>query len=171
MVMEQEWPGIPILFFFLFSYYKLESRSCLPKENRTIAIVNGLEGYQTLQDAFREIFEDINKMIALKKLQYITKKSTLNFFLGGYYKSILLMMGRKGATCNYTYAWLDVRMPQTQTGIYLNPCLIQALTTQAKNLSQAPLCSNIWGPTLTVTMHNNTTPGAKCTKLIDGKYR
>ena len=48
-----------------------------------------------------------------------------------------------------------VRLPQTQTGIYLNTGLIQGLTTKAKNLSLSPSCPNIRGPTLTISMHDH----------------
>ena len=96
--------------FILLSFSILQTGESVmyAKENRTIAIVNGSEGYQTLQEAFREIFEDINKMIASGKLTVNNKEVNTEFFLGGDYKFILLMLGLKGTTSNYACAWCKV---------------------------------------------------------------
>lgn len=66
------------------------------KGNRTIAIVNGSEGYETIKEAFGSIFEEIN-MISTGKLSVNDKEINMDFF-------ILLMLGLKGATSNYACA-------------------------------------------------------------------
>jgi len=92
-----------------FSILQTEESVMSAKGNRTIAIVNGSESYQTLQEAFGEIFEDINNMISSGKLTVNDKEINTEFFLGGDYKFILLMLGLKGATSNYACAWCKVQ--------------------------------------------------------------
>ena len=70
------------------------------KGNRTIAIVNAPECHQTVQEAFGGTFEEINVMIDNGKLSVNGKEIKTEFFLGGDYKYILLMLGLRGATSN-----------------------------------------------------------------------
>ena len=57
-------------------------------------------------------------------------------------------------------SWEDLivmvyEMAQTQTEVYPSNCLIHAFSGDGKNLSVASSCSNIRGPTLTITMHDH----------------
>ena len=55
------------------------------KGNRTIAVVNASEGYQTLKESFGGIFEDINQLTASGKLAVNGKQVNTEFFLAGDY--------------------------------------------------------------------------------------
>jgi hypothetical protein len=59
----------------------------------TIAEVKGTESYETLRDSFGEVFKDINESIKKKKLCINGKELTLENFLGGDYKFILILIG------------------------------------------------------------------------------
>lgn len=71
------------------------------KGNHTIAVVKGKENYSTLQESFGDVFQEINKLNSEKKIKVNDRVINLEFFLGGDYKFILLMMGLKGATSYY----------------------------------------------------------------------
>ena len=51
-----------------FSILQTEQSVMSAKGNRTIAVVNASEGYQTLKESFGEIFEEINQLVASVKL-------------------------------------------------------------------------------------------------------
>ena len=71
------------------------------KGNRTIGIVNGTEGYQTVKVS-------INSLIDSGKLTVDGQDLNTEFYLGGDYKFILLTLGLKGATSYYVCAWCKV---------------------------------------------------------------
>ena len=91
-----------------FSILQTEQSVMSAKGNRTIAVVNASEGYQTLKESFGGIFGEINQLIASGKLAVNGKEVNTEFFLGGDYKFILLMLGLKGATSNYACAWCKI---------------------------------------------------------------
>lgn len=66
--------------------------------NHTIAIVKGSESYNTLNESFGMVFNEINNLINEKQITINDSKFNLEFFLGGDYKFLLIMMGMKGAT-------------------------------------------------------------------------
>lgn len=68
--------------------------------NRTIAIVDGSE-FESIKEAFEGIFHEINTMVSSGKLTVNNKEENLDFFLGGDYNFIFLMLGLKGAISNY----------------------------------------------------------------------
>ena len=78
------------------------------KGNHTIAVVKGKEDNDVLKHCFRDVFNDINDMLREKKLDLGEDTVNLEFFLGGDYKFILLMMGLSGATSNYACAWCKI---------------------------------------------------------------
>ena len=78
------------------------------KGNHTIAIVKGKENYETLQESFADVFNEINRLNSEKKIEVNDRVINLEFFLGGDYKFILLMMGLKSATSNYACVWCKV---------------------------------------------------------------
>jgi hypothetical protein len=76
------------------------------KGNTTIAVVKGSESYKTIKEAFSDVFKNINELVKVKKLSLNEKDNIgLEFFLGGDYKFILLMLGLKSATSNYACSW------------------------------------------------------------------
>ena len=92
--------------FILMSFAILQSTDDVlaAKGNHTIAVVKGKEDYDVLKHCFRDVFNDINDMLREKKLDLGEDTVNLEFFLGGDYKFILLMMGLSGATSNYACA-------------------------------------------------------------------
>ena len=78
------------------------------KGNRTIGIVNGSEGYQTIKESFESLFKEINGLIATGKITVDDQDVETEFYLGGDYKFILLMLGLKGATSNYACTWCKI---------------------------------------------------------------
>lgn len=78
------------------------------KGNRTIAIVSGKEDYATIKESFCDVINKINTLAAAGKLLVEGKDIHTEFFLGGDYKFILMMLGLKGAISNYACAWCKV---------------------------------------------------------------
>lgn len=78
------------------------------KGNRTIAVVNGKEEYSNLKESFGEIFHEINEMISEGMIDTGRQEIKTEFFLGGDYKYILLMLGLNSAAANYSCAWCKV---------------------------------------------------------------
>lgn len=62
------------------------------KGNHTIAVVKGKENCSTSQESFGDVFQEINKLNSEKKVKVNDRVINLEFFLGGDYKFILLMM-------------------------------------------------------------------------------
>ena len=96
--------------FILMSFALLHSDDevMAAKGNHTIAVVKGKEDYNTLGKSFADVFKDINSLISKKKIEVGGKSLNLEFFLGGDYKFILLMMGLKGATSHYACVWCKI---------------------------------------------------------------
>ena len=96
--------------FILMSFALLHSDDevMAAKGNHTIAVVKGKEDYNTLRQSFADVFKDINSLISKKKMEVGGKSINLEFFLGGDYKFILLMMGLKGATSYYACVWCKI---------------------------------------------------------------
>ena len=70
--------------------------------NHTVVIVKGPECYQTLQESFATVFSEINELIQDEQPITINNSSfNLEFFLGGDYKFLLLMLGMKCVTSMY----------------------------------------------------------------------
>ena len=78
------------------------------KGNCTIAFVNGNEEYSNLKESFGKIFHEINEMISEGTIDTGRQEIKTEFFLGGDYKYILLMLGLNSATANYACAWCKV---------------------------------------------------------------
>ncbi|CAB4029215.1 Hypothetical predicted protein [Paramuricea clavata] len=78
------------------------------KGNHTIAVVKGKEDYVVLKNCFKDVLSDTNDMVREKKIDLGEDIVNLEFFLGGDYKFILLMMGLSGATSNHACAWCKI---------------------------------------------------------------
>jgi hypothetical protein len=96
--------------FVLISFSMLQLRESVmsSKENRTIAVLNGHEDYNTLKESLRDVFIEINAMIHEGQLSVGDSTVKTEFFLGGDYKFLLLLLGLKGATSNYACMWCKV---------------------------------------------------------------
>ena len=85
--------------FILLSFSILQTDECVmsAKGNRTIGVVNGTEGYQTIKVSFGSLFKEINSLIDSAELTVDGQDLNTEFYLGGDYKFLLLMLGLKGA--------------------------------------------------------------------------
>ena len=91
-----------------FSILQTGEQVMTAKGNRTIAILNGKEDYNSLKQAFGNIFDEINSVITKAKVAVNGKEVQTDYFLGGDYKFILIMLGLNGATGNYACAWCTI---------------------------------------------------------------
>ena len=87
-----------------FALLQLGDDVMAAKGNHTIAVVKGKEDYETLQKCFGDVFRDINTVVIEKKIEVDGTTINLEFFSGGDYKFILLMMGLREATSHYACA-------------------------------------------------------------------
>jgi len=96
--------------FLILSFCLLqnEENAMSSKGNRTIAVVNGPEGYDTVRDSLKKPVEEINNLIAKKSINFNGKNYALDFFLGGDYKILLIVMGLSGATSDYACLWCKI---------------------------------------------------------------
>lgn len=78
------------------------------KGNRILAIINGKEDYSSLKESFGSIFNEINSMISDAKITIKGHDLEKQFFLGGDYKFILIMLGLSAATANYACTWCKI---------------------------------------------------------------
>ena len=76
--------------------------------NHTIAIVKVSERYSTLKESFGTAFTEINETIKQGHITVDDSKFNVEFFLGGDYKFLPLMMGMKGATSIYSCLWCKI---------------------------------------------------------------
>ena len=96
--------------FILLSFSILQTGQNVmsAKGNRTIAVVNGPEDFDTLKNSFGSIFTEINTLIAQGYLEIDGKHVETEIFLGGDYKFILMILGLKSATSNYACSWCKI---------------------------------------------------------------
>ena len=96
--------------FILLSFSLLQAGDDVMSSsgNHTIAIVKGSESYSTLKESFSTVFNDINETIKQGNITVNDSKYNIEFFLGGDYKFLLLMMGMKGATSIYACLWCKI---------------------------------------------------------------
>ena len=96
--------------FILLSFSLLQQTDSVmsARGNHTIAVVKGEEKYETLKESFRHVFDEINALNRSKKLKIDDKDYNVELFLGGGYKFILILLGMKSATSNYSCAWCKV---------------------------------------------------------------
>ena len=60
------------------------------------------------KDSFGMIFQEINNLIVVGEITINDSKLNLEFFLGGDYKLLLIMMDMKAATSNFACVWCKI---------------------------------------------------------------
>ncbi|CAB4040848.1 unnamed protein product [Paramuricea clavata] len=95
--------------FMMFSFALLQQDVMSSKHNKTVAIINGKEDYETLKTALPDFFEQINSLIE-KGIVYLLmrRRSSWTFSLGGDYKLLLMIMGLNAATADYACLWCEI---------------------------------------------------------------
>ena len=91
-----------------FSILQTGDQVMTAKGNITRAILNGQKDYSSLKESFGSIFSEISSMITEAKITVRDTEIETEFFLGGDYKFILIMLGLNGATTNYACAWCKI---------------------------------------------------------------
>ena len=96
--------------FVILSFALLQSGSQVmsSKGNRTLAIVNGPENYDTIKDSMQNIINEINSVASDGKIKIDGKDRNVELFLGGDTKFLLMAMGMKGATSDYACLWCKI---------------------------------------------------------------
>ncbi|KAJ7383407.1 hypothetical protein OS493_028083 [Desmophyllum pertusum] len=87
---------------FVCSFSLLDDgQTCLSSSgNHTIAVVKGKEEHETLKSSLSNVIKDVNSLIDDGYMIIDGRKVSLEFYLGGDYKFLLIAMGMKGATSN-----------------------------------------------------------------------
>ena len=93
--------------FMMMSFTLLQRNEDVmsPKHNRTIAIVNGPEYYETLQTSLHNLFQEIDDLIDKGNISIDENEIKLDFFLGGDLKFLLIIMGLNSATADFACLW------------------------------------------------------------------
>ena len=78
------------------------------KGNRTIAVVNGPEEYDTIKDSLSNVLNEINNLVDSKFIEVDGVTCPIEIFLGGDYKILLIIMGLSYATSDYACLWCKV---------------------------------------------------------------
>lgn len=78
--------------FMMFSFALLQQDNVMSsKSNRTVAIINGKEEYETLKTALSDFFEEINSLIEKGSMLIEGKEVKFEFFSVGFFKKLFLM--------------------------------------------------------------------------------
>lgn len=96
--------------FMLMSFTLLQLKEDVmsPKHNKTVAIINGPEYYETLKASLNNFFKEVNGLIKRGKLSVDGEEVKLDFFLGGDLKFLLLILGLNSASSDYACLWCTV---------------------------------------------------------------
>ena len=78
------------------------------KHNRTVAIINGPEKYNTLKTSLSPLFDEVNELIRKGTMSVDGQDVELEFFLGGDLKFLLMIMGINSATADYACLWCKI---------------------------------------------------------------
>jgi hypothetical protein len=90
---------------FSFAMLQLDENVMSSKTNKTVAIVNGPEKYETMKTSLSDFFCEVNELIEKKTLLVDGEDIELDIFLGGDMKFLLMIMGINAATSNYSCLW------------------------------------------------------------------
>ena len=93
--------------FMILSFCLLQTgkKVMSSRRNRTIAIVNGPEKYDTLEHSFSSVISEINSVLEAGFIDVDGKHVQVEMFLGGDYKFLLMVMGLSGATSTHACLW------------------------------------------------------------------
>lgn len=91
-----------------FTLLQLKEDVMSPKHNKTVAIINGPEYYETLQASLNNVFKEVNGLIHKGKLSIDGQEVKLDFYLGGDLKFLLLILGLNSASSDYACLWCTV---------------------------------------------------------------
>ncbi|XP_028410462.1 uncharacterized protein LOC114533075 [Dendronephthya gigantea] len=91
-----------------FSVLNLEETVMSSKGNHTVAVIKGHEDYHLLRTSCAKIFSCINRLVKSGKINIKGKDVPVEFYLGGDYKFLLLVLGMKGATSDYACIWCKI---------------------------------------------------------------
>lgn len=94
----------------MFSFALLQAKESVmsSKSNRTVAIVNGPEKYDTMKTSLNFFFQEVNELIDKQTISIDGKEIKLKFFLGGDMKFLLMIMGLNSATADYACLWCKI---------------------------------------------------------------
>ncbi|KAJ7371103.1 hypothetical protein OS493_027791 [Desmophyllum pertusum] len=92
---------------FVCSFALIEDgQTCLSSSgNHTIAVVKAKEEYESLKESLANVLNDVNSLIKDGEITVDGQRVSLDFYLGGDYKFLLIAMGMKGATSNNSCIW------------------------------------------------------------------
>lgn len=96
--------------FMMFSFALLQAKESImsSKSNRTVAIINGPEKYETMKTSLKHFFKEVNELIEKGQITVDGKDASINFFLGRDMKFLLMVMGMNSATADYACVWCKV---------------------------------------------------------------
>ena len=91
-----------------FALIQCNEKVMSSKSNRTVAIVNGSENYETLKESLSNLFREINELITTGTILIDREHVKLECFLGGDMKFLLMILGLASATSNHACLWCKV---------------------------------------------------------------
>jgi hypothetical protein len=94
--------------FLIASFSLLESDAASSKGNRTIALINGPEDYETVKESLSKSLDEINELLDAKLIEIDGVEYKLDIFLGGDYKILLIIMGLSAASSDYACLWCKI---------------------------------------------------------------
>ncbi len=96
--------------FMMMSFALLQCKEKVmsSKSNRTVAIINGPEKYETLRESLSSLFKEINELIRTGTILINDDQIKLEFFLGGDMKFLLMLLGLAAATSDYACLWCKI---------------------------------------------------------------
>ena len=84
---------------FLFAPLQAKETIMSSKSNRTVAIINGPEKYEAMKTSLKNLFKEVNELIEKGQITVDGKDVSINFFLGGDMKFLLMVMGHELSNC------------------------------------------------------------------------
>ena len=91
-----------------FTLLQLKESVMSSKHNRTVAIINGPEKYETLKTALSPLFDEVNQLISKGTISIDGEDIQLEFFLGGDMKFLLMILGLNSASADYACLWCKI---------------------------------------------------------------
>ena len=91
-----------------FTLLQLHENVMSPKDNRTVAIINGPEKYETLKISLSPFFEEVNNLMHKSFISIDGQDVELEFFLGGDFKFLLMILGLNSANADYACLWCKI---------------------------------------------------------------